>query len=191
VSARRSKEDKTLAVSKAVLEVIERDGLLGITHSKVARKAGVSRAWIYEYIGKDHNVLTEFAADVLAGYFARVKFALPKSKEQLQTQATEGLNFLFDAAVEDPVPIKLYFRFRGSKTPLGDVIKKHEKQWLTTAATTLEKLLEIPAEHAALIAELTLTLRLGFAHRLATSANPRETRASAEKIFSVLQGLIT
>lgn len=43
VSPKNPKEEKQLAVSLAVLEVIEAHGLLGVTHSKVARKAGVSR----------------------------------------------------------------------------------------------------------------------------------------------------
>ena len=43
-----NKEAKGLAVSIAILEIIESEGLLGVTHSKVARKSKVSRAWIYQ-----------------------------------------------------------------------------------------------------------------------------------------------
>jgi hypothetical protein len=46
------------------------------------------------------------------------------------------------------------------------------------------------AEQASLLAELTLTLRLGFAHRIATAAKSQDSRKNAEKIFELIHGLI-
>jgi DNA-binding transcriptional regulator YbjK len=186
-----TKEDKQLAVSVAVLEVIEKDGLLGVTHSKVARKSGVSRAWIYEYIGKEKSALTEFAADVFAGHFARVKITdLPKTKDELEERLKEGIDFLFASVELSPVLIKLYFRFRGMANPLGQVIEKYEKQWLDRASKTLVKVLDMPAEQAATLAELILTLRMGFAHRFATSSRPDESRERAKQIFTFIHSLL-
>ncbi len=174
----------------AVLEVIEKEGLLGVTHSKVSRKSGVSRAWIYEYIGQDKTAFIEFAADTIASELARIKMKLPDDKEQLEKQLKEGLDFLFDSVLKDPVVIKIYFRFRGTANPLGQVIAKYEKQWLSAAAKSSVKTLGLSLEEAKLLAELAFTLRLGFAHNLATSDSPALARARAEKIFESIHGLV-
>jgi len=189
-AAKSTKEQKQIAVSMAVLEVIEKDGIIGMTHSKVARKSGVSRAWIYEYVGKEKNAFIEYAAESIASYFSRIKMNLPDTKEKLQLQLKDGIQFLFDSATNDPVIIKLYFRFRGTANPIGEVIRKYEKQWLNAATKSVTKSLGLPAEQAALFAELMLTLRLGFAHNLATSGKPAEARARTEKIFEFLHGMM-
>ncbi len=185
-----TKENKQRAVAMAVLEVIEKEGLLGVTHSKVSRKSGVSRAWIYEYIGQDKNAFIEFAADTIASQLTRIKMRLPDNKAELEKQLSEGLDFLFDSVMSDPVVIKLYFRFRGTANPIGKVIAKYEKQWLAGATKSSVKTLGLSSEQASLLAELALTLRLGFAHGLATSDAPGDARARAEKIFGYIHGMV-
>lgn len=187
-----TKEDKQFAVSAAILEVIEKDGLTGVTHSKVSRKSKVSRAWIYEYIGKEKTALIEFAAEVFASHFARTKLTdLPKTKEELESRLKDGMDFLFNSVELSPVIIKLYFRFRGTDNPIGQVIQKYEKQWLGSASKTLVQLLGMPQEQALMLVELMLTLRLGFAHRLATSSKPKESRERAQKIFSYIHSMLS
>jgi hypothetical protein len=186
-----TKEKKQAAVSKAVLAVIEKDGVFGVTHSKVSRKSGVSRAWIYEYIGKEKSALVEFAAEVIAAHFARIKMELPKNKEQLFVQLKDGVEFLLENASSDPLIIKLYFRFRGSQNSIGNVIQKYEKQWLAGATKSAEGILGLSKEQATLLAEVVLTLRLGFAFRVATSTKPQDSRENAEKIFSYMHGLFS
>ncbi len=191
-ASRNTKEDKQVAVSAAILEVVERDGLLGVTHSKVAHRSKVSRAWIYEYVGKEKSALIEFAADVFAGHIARVKLTtFPKTKAELGKQLREGVDFLFDSVELNPVVIKLYFRFRGTPNPIGKVILKYEKQWLTGASKTAAEILHLPADQAVLIAELVLTLRLGFAHRIATSVDPADARKQAQKTFDLIHSIFT
>lgn len=190
-SGKNSKEEKQRAVALAILEVIEKDGLLGVTHSKVSRRSGVSRPWIYEYVGKEKSALIEFAADEIASHFARAKMGdLPKTKEELHARAKDGVDFLFDSTAMNAVAIKLYYRFRGTTNPLGQVIRKYEKRWLGDATKTLTDVLGLPAEQAKLASELVLTLRLGFAHRLATSSNAVEARENAQKIFDYIHALV-
>lgn len=186
-----AKEDKQFAVSVAILEIIEADGLLGVTHSKVSRKSGVSRAWIYEYIGKDKSELIEYGADVFASHIARAKLAeLPRNREELSAQLKSATTFLFDAVEQNPLIIKLYFRFRGSQNPVGKVIQKYEKQWLATAVKTLTTVVGLAPDQAATLAEFVLTVRLGYAHRLATSSNAKLARAAAEKTFDMIHTMI-
>jgi AcrR family transcriptional regulator len=185
-----SKEEKQRAISMATLEVIDKEGITGITYSKVARKSGVSRAWIYEYVGKDKKALIEFAADVLASHFSRARLEIPKTKEELENQLKDAVDFLFESTIENPVLIKIYFRFRGTDNPLGEIIKKYEKHWLDSATKSGVNIFELPQDQAQLLAEILLTLRLGFAHRVATSAKPSEARKKAEGVFNLLHSYI-
>lgn len=192
VGEKSNKEIKRLAVSIAILEVIESDGLLGVTHSKISRKSNVSRAWIYEYIGNEKSALIEFGADVFAGHMARVALVeLPKTKESLHLQMKEGVGFLFDSVEQNPLIIKLYFRFRGTANPVGKVIQKYEKQWLENATKTIVAILGLSNDQASLLAEAMLTLRLGFAHRVATSSDVKKSRERAETIFNLIQAMAT
>lgn len=187
---KNTKEDKQLAVSVAILEIIERDGLLGVTHSKVSRRSKVSRAWIYEYVGREKSALIEFAAEVFASHFSRAKMTtFPTTKTELEHQLREGVDFLFNSVELSPVVIKLYFRFRGTPNPIGSVIQKYEEQWLAGASKTAFEILHLPAEQAAIIAELVMTLRLGFAHRFATSAKPAESIERAKKTFDFIHSM--
>lgn len=188
VGNKSTKEIKQLAVSIAILEIIESEGLLKVTHSKVSRKSKVSRAWIYEYIGKEKSELIEFGADVFAGHMARVSLVdLPKTKDALQAQLKDGIKFLFDSVEQTPLIIKLFFRYRGTANPVGKVIQKYEKQWLENATKTIASVLGLPSDQASLLAESMLTLRLGFAHRVATSSDTRKSRERAETIFDLIQ----
>jgi DNA-binding transcriptional regulator YbjK len=190
VTGRNSKEDKQFAVSTAILEVIEKDGLAGVTHSKVSRKSKVSRAWIYEYIGKDKGDLVEYAAEVFASHFARTKMMeFPKSRTELESRLKDGTDFLFTSVALSPVVIKIYFRFRGTDNRIGKVIQKYEKQWLGSASKTVVNIFQMSEEQATLLAELLLILRLGFAHRFATSLNSDESREHAKKIFSYIHSM--
>lgn len=192
-TTKNTKENKQLAVSLAILEVIEKEGLLGVTHSKVSRKSKVSRAWIYEYIGKEKNALIEYGADVFAGHIARVKLKdLPTSQEELALQLKEATQFLFDETELNPIIVKLYFKFRGTSNEVGKVIQKYERDWLQGAVKTLTAVQCLPVDQATLLAELVLTLRLGFAHRIATSSSSKKARENAERtldlIYMILQG---
>jgi AcrR family transcriptional regulator len=180
-----------MAVSVAILEVIENDGLLGVTHSKVARKAGVSRAWIYEYIGSEKSALIEHAAEVFASHFARTKLDLPKTKAELEERLKEGVDFLLTSAEISPVVIKLYYRLRGTANPIGRVIQKYEKQWLMGATQTAIDVLNLPVEQAGLVAELLLTVRMGFAHRLATAGKADPAKERAQKTFEYVHTLVS
>ncbi len=117
--------------------------------------------------------------------------SLPETKEQLQTQLKEGIQFLFDSVERDPVVIKLYFRFRGTENPVGNVIKKYEKSWLENASKSVAEIMGISKEQSVMLAELMLTLRLGFAHRFATSSKPKEVRETAKKIFQFIEGMVS
>src|SRR5262245_48455183 len=119
------------------MEIIERDGLLGVNHSEVARRSKISRAWLYEYIGRDKNSLIEFAAEEFGAHISGAADPLPTTRAELDAALAEGIDFLFDAVEMNPTIVKVYFRFRGTANPIGRMIQKYEKHWLSGAEKTL------------------------------------------------------
>jgi hypothetical protein len=191
VLKKNNKEQKQLAVAKATLDLIEKNGFLGVTHSQISRKSGVSRAWIYEYIGKEKRDIVEFASEVLAKDFSRMHITqVPQSRVEIESFLQDGLTFLFDSAVNNPNVTKIYFRYRGTQNPIGQVIHKYESLWLQNGAQGLTKILKIPNAQASLIVESALVCRLGFAHRIATDPKPEDARERAEVIFALLHAQI-
>lgn len=186
-----SKQEKQFAVATAILEIIEAEGLLAVTHSKIARRSKVSRAWIYEYIGKEKGDLIDFAANELGGYFSRLNLGqFPKSLHELNVQLKEGSDFLIEAAFTHPTAIKLYYRYRGTSNSIGRIIQDYECKWIQLASKALTEVLDFSAENATLIVEMILTLRLGYAHRLVTSDKPLEIKTKANEAFKTLQFLL-
>ncbi|MCB0414735.1 MAG: TetR/AcrR family transcriptional regulator [Bdellovibrionales bacterium] len=187
-----SKKDKQLAVSNAVLDIIEREGLNGITHSKVSRKAAVSRPWIYEYIGKEKNDLIDFAANELGAYFSRVNLTeLPQNISDLEKQLKDGTDFLIETTHLNPTVIKLFYRYRGTSNSLGQIIEKYESKWLKTASKTLCEIFNLAPRDAILIVEFILTVRLGYAHRIVTSFDPKDSEQQAKKTFEAIHNLLS
>ncbi|QLY26431.1 TetR/AcrR family transcriptional regulator [Bdellovibrio sp. KM01] len=185
-----SKEQKQVAVSLAILEVIERDGLNGVTHSKVSRKSGVSRAWIYEYIGKEKSDLIEYAGEIFTSFFARTKKAdRPKTRAELVQRLEEGTEFVLQAVQANPVIIKLHYRFRGTDTAIGKVIAKYEKYWIGNTSKSLMEIMGMSSAEASAFAEMVMVLRLGFAFRVVTSKDSSRVLREAKLAMNFIDGL--
>ena len=185
-----SKKEKQNAISKAVLEIVELQGLSGITHSKVSRRSQVSRGWIYEYIGKEKDDLAQFAAEVFAQKFAHVGGPMPESHREIRKQLDDGVRYLFDCALSDPVIIRLYFRLRGTTNPIGKIIERYENQWLDSAAKKLVDFVKLPKEQSLRIASLLVALRLGACHRMVSAKDPNTARKHLEGTFNEIHSLI-
>ncbi|MBK7889616.1 MAG: hypothetical protein IPJ84_01830 [Bdellovibrionales bacterium] len=76
-------------------------------------------------------------------------------------------------------------------TQLVKSFKKYEKQWLENATKTIAAILGLPTDRASLLAETMLTLRLGFAHRVATASDVKKSRERAEAVFNLIQVMAT
>lgn len=182
---------KQRAVAVAILDCIERDGLLGVTHSKVARKSRVSRAWIYEYVGKEKESLTEYAAEFLALEFSRVSLReFPVTKSELEIRLRDGIDFLLNSVALSPVVIQLYFRYRGTRNPIGRTIKKYEDLWLHSASKTLTDVLGFPPDQALKVADFVLSMRMGLAHHIMTSEYPDLAQGQAKDLLNQIHKML-
>jgi hypothetical protein len=182
-----AKSQKYFAVSRAILEIIETSGESLLSHSLISRHSKVSRAWIYEYMGKERSDLVNVAAEVFASFFARANTAIEvHSKDELKKLLVEGLDVTFLNIKNEPVIIKLFYRFRGTETAIGDVIKKYEKHWLDFMSANFVKILKVDSNQALIISRAILTLRLGFSHQLATSSNKSKVIAEAKESLDLI-----
>lgn len=181
-----SKSQKYLIVSKAILEIIENEGPNHLTHSQVSRRSHVSRAWIYEYMGKKRSDLIEIASDTFSNYFTFKSLKKDiKTKKELINHLRDSQDEAFLKIMSTPVIIKLYFRFKGTPTPMGISIEKYEKSWLDNIADNLVQSLKYSQEKSLTSANTILTLRLGLYHRVVTSKEPSIELLEAKKILEL------
>ena len=186
-----AKSQKYFAVSRAILEIIEKEGEENVTHSRIARLSQVSRPWIYEYMGREKEDLIDVAAEVFGSFFARASTtAEPHNACELKALLLDGQEIAFQNIKAEPVIIKLYYRFRGTTNPIGLVIKKYEKHWLDVMSENLMRILNFDDQKALNISRAILTLRLGFYHRVATSSEPDNEIALAKKALDLIHAQI-
>jgi AcrR family transcriptional regulator len=85
----------------------------------IARRAGVSRAWIYKYLGGEPAALIAFAVHTYAEAFGAPVAGPLDAIERLRAGTRKGL----DDARLAPWCVLVFFRFRHAKGPLGDTIR--------------------------------------------------------------------
>lgn len=186
-----AKSKKYFAVSRAILEIIEKEGEENVTHSRIARLSQVSRPWIYEYMGREKKDLINVAAEVFGSFFAKASTTVePHNVCELKALLLEGQEIAFQNIKAEPVIIKMYYRFRGTTKPIGLVIKKYEKHWLDVMSANLVRILNFDDQKALNISRAILTLRLGFYHRVATSSKPDSEIAMAREALDLIHAQI-
>lgn len=181
------KSEKYFAASRAILEIIEREGPHKLSHAQISRLSKVSRAWIYEYMGKNKEDLINIASEVFASYFTlNNKTVEPNTPEEFMVLLKQGQDIAFQKAQSEPILLKLYFRFRGTATPIGSAIKKYEKHWIDFISKCLIRAESIEPKKALATTRAILVLRLGFLHRIATSSTPANEVLDANESMELI-----
>jgi AcrR family transcriptional regulator len=159
-----SKELRFRAVAEAVAAVVLAGGVSRVTVSAVARRAAVSRPWIYKYLGHDPAILVAYAAR----FYGEVFSDLTRSRRAddvagwraLIAEATrDGLHDVLQA----PWCVLLYFRHRHASDPIGVTLREVEARYLAAFADDLPPALRGPEAES--FAEVFLASRLGIYHR--------------------------
>lgn len=159
-----TKEQRYRDVAQAVAAIVSAGGVARITVSAVARRAGVSRPWIYKYLGDDPAVLVAHAAKLYAEAFsdlARSRKAddVPTWRALVIEATRDGLR---DTLVA-PWCVSLYFRHRHAPDPIGETIREVERRYLQVFVADLPQGLR--GAMAESFAEVFLATRLGVYHR--------------------------
>jgi len=126
-----SKEERFERVTQAVVTSLLSDGLGGLRHATLARRSGVSRQWIYKYLGRDHEDILEHAARTVAEAFVgfEIRFngeTLEEWREWLAEGTRQGL---LDSE-RDPWVMRLYFQYRHELGRIGEAIRHIDQRYL-------------------------------------------------------------
>src|SRR5262245_20833491 len=126
-----TKEQRFRAVAQAVAAIVTAGGTSRVTVSAVARRAEVSRPWIYKYFGDDPSVLIAHAAKLYAEAFSdlapsRRADDVPTWRALVAEATRDGLRDTLAA----PWCVQLYFRHRHAMDPIGETIRDVERRYL-------------------------------------------------------------
>jgi AcrR family transcriptional regulator len=160
------KEHKVEAVAAATAKLLWQHGLEGVTHARLARASGVSRAWLYKYLGNEKEDLLRFVTEHFGAMLAKFQ-TRPRvdSKENWIDDTVQGVFVLIVQAQQFPWVMPLYYRYVGTDSELGRCIAEIEERYLDTATIEIAKVFGMPETRARWAAELMLTLRACIAYR--------------------------
>lgn len=183
------KAEKFSRVGSSILKIMAQGGARSVNHSQVARLSGVSRGWIYKYVGASAETLITFATD----HFGKALLAVggqekPKKGEALRRHAFESTWKIIDFFAEHPEALEIYFRYAGTKTPLGEKIKAFEKRQIEDFAAAVAQASGKSGKGAHLMSELLILLWTGLSFRnqrlgLSERYNRKELSEGLSELF--------
>lgn len=183
---RRDKSDKIEAVAEWTLRIIDAHGIEGTSVARVGRAASVSRPWMYKYIGRGKEALIETAARrfgrLIAGLDRRPRV---DSRENWVHDTMANTRSLFLNTRERPWLLRIYYRYKGTRTVLGQVIEDLESRYLEAHTQEIALVWSMPAAEARILAESLMAARLGMAHRYQYREEVDEE--DRERFFSLLR----
>ena len=163
---RREKAEKVETVAEWTLRIIDAHGLDVVSISRVARAARVSRPWLYKYIGRGKEELVEAAARrfglLLSGVDRRPSV---ESRGAWVHDTMANTQQLFVIARERPWLLRLYYRYKGTRNVLGQVIDDLEARYLAAHTREIAHVWAMSEEESRILAEALMAARLGMAHR--------------------------
>jgi AcrR family transcriptional regulator len=161
-----SKEERFHKVAEVVATLVLRSGRDGLKVATVARRSGVSRAWIYKYFGPDPAALVAFAIRLYGEAFSDLASSRSADNvaewREIVAQAThKGLR----DALAAPWCIQVYFRYRHSPDEIGEAIRDLETRYIERSLEELPSRLRADRARAQRFVEFFTGTRLGAFHR--------------------------
>lgn len=181
-----SKAEKFEQVSLALFQLLATQPLVKITHAKVARKANVSRAWIYKYIGSDKDALITFAIEHLGKKLTERDLAdVIESKGDLIAATIAGVDRMFENTSTYPWFIPVYFKYKGTSSSPAQAIRDIEQAYVKRQATLMKRVFKsYNQKQAEAAAEVLTTLRMGLAFNW--QMGELKSRGSREEILAFI-----
>jgi hypothetical protein len=166
----RDKQAKFQAVADAIFQILIRGGIENLSHTRVALTSGVSRAWIYKYIGKTSAELIAFSLDAIGKEFAKFDALQGElTADDVRKSLFEGTFRMLTKAANNPAILTLYYRYHGSHNPIGRKIAEIEGGYTALVRTRLEKHFGLTKAEASIVSEVLHGFRMGLAHRYSST----------------------
>lgn len=160
------KQAKFQTVAEAIFTILIRGGIENLTHTRVAETSGVSRAWIYKYIGKSSNSLIAYSLDAIGKEFSKVDGLLDqKTADEVRSFLFAGTFRMLENAGKNPALLALYYRYAGTQNPIGLKIAELDQHYVDAVRNRLVKYFGLPATEAKIVSEVLHGMRMGLAHR--------------------------
>jgi hypothetical protein len=161
------KLDKFKRVARAVLKLLYLEGKSGLSYTKVASEAKVSRAWLYKYVGKQTKDLLNYSADHFGEEILSQGGDITqyKTAEALSQHAIRMTWNVMDMFANQPDILSIYFRYNGRKSPLSDKIREIENKQLKAMGGAIATVTGISKPEAVLVAEVLMAIRMGLSFR--------------------------
>lgn len=173
-----SKAERFERIARAVVEILMVRQPDAVTISAVARRAGVSRPWIYKYFGSEVEALTTFTVEYFGTAFLELDRELVEAAtvdEWMQRLVARTDKALTDAE-RAPWLLRLYMRHRHDPGALGrsmrDLEDRHAERFVSEMPAALKQRKE--AKAARQFTEIFSATRNGFYFRWSDPAMREE-----------------
>ena len=188
------KELKMARVANAVFLLLSTVGENGVSVSRVARRAKVSRPWIYKYIATGRPELIRFGILFTGKKLTELdKHIEIKTRAEFVDAILIGMERMFRNTEEYPHFVPVYFRFKGVQGVAGKTVELIEQDYVERQSKHFRDIFRMTQHQADFSAELLTTFRMGLAFSwqrgsLKTKARQAELLAALRDYFNGMFG---
>lgn len=168
MAEKNQKQEKYHAFAEATLKLIFHRGEEAATHTQTARAAGVSRAWVYKYVGSERSDILEFAIDYFGKLFVGLETPFEKmNRSNWRDVLLRRTHDFLTRTHNNRWIIPLYYRFKGTDSVIGRRLDRIESAYAAKLEAELLPILgKNDLRRVQAICEVLTALRLGLAFRL-------------------------
>lgn len=192
------KSEKLDRVYESVLiQCLKATGQLKISKSDLAKKANVSRAWIYKYCGRTDEELIRKSFEYFAMFFARQGHSLKPirwTKKIWLDRFVQGFEEMLDDVEKFPWIMPMYYKFKGTNSLIGKMIQDYEQYYTRSEdAPRMAQVFKLKKEPSIYLAEVLLALRMGLTHQWAVDKDkvPRKKKFYIESVRTLAIRAVT
>lgn len=171
--------------AKAIFAILLAKNVEDVSFSQVARRAHVSRPWLYKYIGSKKSDLINFAIEYLGKYVTEQDTSdVVHNRSEFRDHIAKGIKRMFVICEEYPFFVPVYFRYKGTKTVPGESIKKIEQAYINRQVETILRLYDMDKSTAHITAEMLTSFRMVLAFNW--QRGELKAKGSEERITSIV-----
>ncbi len=185
-----TKTEKMHESAKAIFNILLAKSVEDVSFSQVARRAKVSRPWLYKYIGSKKEDLVHFAIEYIGKYITTLDInEVIETREQFRDHITRGIKRMFVICEEYPFFTPVYFRYKGTKTVPGESMKLVEQAYIKRQTSIITKLYNMDLTTAEVTAEMLTGFRMVLAYNW--QRGELKNKANEEFITQIIHHYLT
>ena len=157
------KPERFAAVTVAVLGILQNHGEDHVSHTRVSRDSGISRSWLYKYVGNSRESLLNLSIDYFGKLFTDHGPAQTElGREQWMKVIVERFERMLELTMRFPGVPRIYFRYRGRPGAVGRWLEETASQIRNREAAELRTIFGLPKVEAERVSETLSALRMGL-----------------------------